>query len=262
MFPRAPVEVKSAMKATLPLVIAFLLGVGVCGTARAGEAEEGLKCIFNGKDLTDWDGNTKFWSAKDGELVGQTTKENPTKGNTFIIWKGGTPGDFELRLSFKIEGGNSGVQYRSKDCGNWVCAGYQYDIRHPLVDAKNTGQCTGKLYDERGPRGQMAFAGEKVVLEAGGKKNVVGKTAEPKAIEDVAKGKEKEWNEVVIIAQGNHLIHKLNGVVTADVTDEDEAKRALSGVLGLQIHAGNPMTVRFKDIRIKLLDAAKDAKPK
>src|SRR6266850_3774325 len=76
--------------------------------------------IFNGKDLTGWDGNPKLWSVKDGAIVGQTTADNPLKGNTFLIWTNGEVGDFELRCSFKIvpnndEGfANSGIQYRSK----------------------------------------------------------------------------------------------------------------------------------------------------
>src|ERR1035441_1529165 len=112
-------------------------------------AEKGFARIFNGKDLTGWDGNPKLWSVKDGAITGQTTAENPAKGNTFLIWTNGTPGDFELRCSFKIVPGdkqgfaNSGIQYRSKvlDPSNWVVGGYQADM-----EAGPT--YTGILYEE------------------------------------------------------------------------------------------------------------------
>src|SRR5437660_812454 len=89
--------------------------------------EEGFTPIFNGKDLTGWDGNPALWSVKDGAIVGQTSEANPIKNNTFLIWTNGQPGDFELRCSFKIEPlntsgfANSGIQYRSKvlDPNGW-----------------------------------------------------------------------------------------------------------------------------------------------
>jgi len=82
-------------------------------------ADAGFKSIFNGKDLTGWEG-LSFWSVKDGAIVGQTTAEKPTKGNTFLLWKDGTLANFELRLKFRLTAqnekafGNSGIQYRSK----------------------------------------------------------------------------------------------------------------------------------------------------
>lgn len=76
--------------------------------------EVGFKSIFDGKTLKGWDGNADFWSVKDGAITGITTKEMPTKGNTFIVWREGKVSDFELRLQFRITGGNSGIQYRSK----------------------------------------------------------------------------------------------------------------------------------------------------
>ena len=128
-------------------------------TLTAEEREAGFVQLFDGKTLTGWEGNPKFWSVVDGAIVGRTTPENPTKGNTFLIWRHGLLCDFELRLSWKIEGGNSGVQYRSRDYGNWVAGGYQADI-----DANH--RYTGILYEERG-RGIMVNRGEKVERGAG-----------------------------------------------------------------------------------------------
>ena len=212
-------------------------------------AEKGFLRIFNGKDLTGWDGNPKLWSVKDGAITGQTTAENPAKGNTFLIWTNGTLTDFELRCSFKLVPGddkgfaNSGIQYRSKvlDPDNWVVGGYQADM-----EAGPT--YTGILYEEQ-MRGILALRGEKVVLGKDGKKQVVGSVG--KASEIGAAIRKGNWNDYVIIAKGNHLQQFINGKQTVDVVDEDEAKRALSGVLALQLHAGPPMTAQFKNIRLK-----------
>jgi hypothetical protein len=213
--------------------------------ARAWGAE--AKAIFNGKDLKDWDGDPKFWSVQDGAITGLTTAENPTKGNTFCVWRGGTLKDFELTMMFKMENHNSGVQYRSKtidnDAGKWVMSGYQADM-------DGSHKYTGGLYEERG-RGILALPGQKVTIGADGKPKVTGTLADPKDIK--AKIKDKDWNALVIIAQGNHLVQKLNGLQTVDITDDDEKRRAMEGLLGLQMHAGPPMKVQFKEIMLKVL---------
>ena len=219
-------------------------------SASAADAEAGCQNIFNGNDLTGWDGNPQLWSVKDGAIVGQTTLEHPAKGNTFLIWTNGTTADFELRASFKITANNdkgfanSGFQYRSKilDQTNWVVGGYQADM-----EAGST--YTGILYEERMTRGIMATRGEKVVWDKDCKKQVTGSLGKSEEIQ--ATIKKEDWNDYVIIAKGNHLQHFVNGKQTVDVTDECEAKFAKSGVLALQLHAGQPMTVEFKNIRIK-----------
>jgi uncharacterized protein (TIGR03067 family) len=233
------------------LLIATALGAMLFAqTNLAPAADAGFASIFNGKDLAGWDGNPKFWSVKDGAIVGQTTTENPTKGNTFLIWKDGTPADFELRFSYKITPNNdkgfanSGVQYRSKvmDATNWGVGGYQADF-----EAGST--YSGILYEERMTRGIMAARGEKVVWDKDCKKQVSGTVGKSEEIQ--AAIKKDGWNDYVIIAQGNHLQHFINGLLTVDVTDECEAKAAKSGVLALQLHAGDPMTVQFLDLRLK-----------
>ena len=239
------------------LIPALVLCVSL--VANAAETEDGFKSIFNGKDLSGWDGNPKFWSVKDGVIVGQTTASNPTKGNTFLIWTNGQTADFELRLSYKITPNgakgfaNSGIQYRSKvvDPANWVVGGYQADF-----EAGNT--YSGILYEER-MRGILAERGQRVTLkEADGKvgKEVTGSVGNSAEIQ--AAIKKADWNDYVIIASGNHLQHFINGKPTVDVTDEAEGKAAKSGVLALQLHAGDPMTVEFKNVRIKTVSAAKD----
>lgn len=232
------------MKTCLLLLAACFAGAFAV-TADHHEA----KPLFNGKDLTGWNGNPKFWSVKDGAIQGQTTKENPTKGNTFLIYTNGDVADFELRFSYKVEGGNSGVQYRSKVVNpeNWVVGGYQGDFEAGK-------KYSGILYDEAnvaGGRGIMAERGESVVWDKDCKKQVTGSVGKSDEIQ--AKIKPDDWNEYVIIARGNNLTHQINGVKTVEVTDDCEAKRLKKGVLALQLHAGPPMVVQIKNIRIKEL---------
>lgn len=207
------------------------------------------KNLFNGKDLTGWKG-LDFWSAQDGTIVGQTTKEHPTKGNTFLVYKDEVA-DFELTFKYRITDvngksdgfGNSGVQYRSKviDEKAFVVGGYQADFE--------CGKAySGILYEERG-RGILAQRGQKTVIKEGSKKpEVTGEVG--KSAEIQAKIKPADWNEYRIVAQGGHLQHFINGVQTIDVVDET-AVGAKKGVLALQLHAGAPMKVEFKDLVLK-----------
>jgi hypothetical protein len=127
------------------------------------------------------------------------------------------------------------------NAAGWVVGGYQADMEHGST-------YSGILYEEKG-RGILANRGEKVVISATGEKKVGGSVGNAAEIE--ASIKKGGWNDYVIIAKGNHLIHKINGRVTIDVTDEQESKAAKSGILALQLHAGTPMVVQFKDVRIK-----------
>lgn len=211
--------------------------------------EEGFKSLFNGRDLTGWDGNPKFWSVKDGCITGITTPDNRTEGNTFLIYRVDSVDDFELRLSYKIIGGNSGVQYRSLDEGRWVVGGYQADF-----EAGTT--FSGILYEERG-RGILAERGQitKIVADpANAEKHkvvVLGSAGKSEDIQAVIK--KEDWNDYIIIARGNQLTHIINGRVTVSVIDEHAAKSRKSGVMALQLHAGPPMTLQVKDIRLRPL---------
>ncbi len=212
--------------------------------ALTGAIASAQDSIFDGKTLEGWKGNDAFWSVKDGAITGTTTKENPTKGNTFLIWQGGEISDFELKLQFKIIGGNSGIQYRSVDKGNHVVNGYQADI-----EAGET--YIGILYEEGG-RGILAQRGQKVEIASDGKKTVASEpTVDNKKF--LASVKKEDWNTMEVIAKGPHLVQKINGSTTIDVTDNQEGKAKAAGILALQLHAGPPMTVQFKDIQLKKL---------
>lgn len=217
-------------------------------SALTASADDGWVSIFDGKTLENWDGNPKFWSVKDGAITGQTTAENPTKGNTFIIWKGGTPGDFELRCKYKIVGGNSGIQYRSfvVDQENWVVGGYQADF-------EAGDRYSGILYGERF-RGILADRGQKTVIGDDHKPTVAEQFGDSAEIQKSIR--KEDWNDYHIVAKGFHFVHKINGVKTAECTDEDKEQRRKDGVIALQLHAGPPMIVQFKDIQIKELKKA------
>ncbi len=211
--------------------------------------------IFNGKDLTGWDGDSRLWTVKDGVIRGQTTPEKQTKGNTFCVWRGGRLKDFELKMKFRIENGNSGVQYRSKEFGKWRITGYQAEV-------ENAQGKVGFLYHEGG-RGWLVNVGDFMVIDDKGEKKVISNVNDQKGLIDAGYYTEKGWNEYHIICQGNHVTHYLNGFQTMELIDDDrvtnpddpkDTKGSIrEGVLALQIHAGPPMLVEFKDIRLKTL---------
>jgi putative membrane-bound dehydrogenase-like protein len=230
------------------LVFPFLLA-----TVALAADDEGFEPIFDGKSLEGWDGNPDFWSVKDGAITGQTTKEKPAKGNTFIIWRKGEVGDFELKCQYKIIGHNSGIQYRSFEVPNekWVVGGYQADF-----EAGDT--YSGINYGERF-RGILANRGQKTVVKRGDDGNVkvevVGTVGDSAEIQK--KIKKEDWNDYHIIAKGFTFEHRINGVVTSICTDEDTKERRAKGILALQLHAGPPMTVQFRNIRLKRLEPKK-----
>ena len=215
-------------------------------TPPAGQPDaDGFVSLFNGKDLEGWKGDAKFWSVRDGAITGQSTKENPLRHNTFLVWQGGDVGDFELRVTCRISGNNSGIQYRSKlvDPDKFVVHGYQADF--------GPGEShNGKLYDEGG-RAALAQPGQKVVVRPDGKVAVVGTLGDATEIKTGIP--EDTWVEYVIVARGNHLVHQIDGKVMIDAIDEHDAKRSYSGLLALQMHGGEPMTVQFKNVRLKTL---------
>ncbi len=214
-----------------------------------------LRSIFNGRDLTGWDGDPRLWSVKDGAIRGQTTAENAAKGNTFLIWQGGRTKDFELRLTFRCgPTNNSGIQYRSnrvKEGGRvrnaWVVAGYQHEIRNNDV----TPSVSGFIYEERGTRGRMCLIGEKVEWTKDGEKKLLGQLITPKEYKQLFRL--NDWNDVVIIAKGNHLRHFLNGRQIVDCVDNHPKLARRDGVLALQLHAGKPMWVEYKNVRFREL---------
>ncbi|MFN3169023.1 MAG: family 16 glycoside hydrolase [Phycisphaeraceae bacterium] len=219
------------------------LNLGKTRRAKPSAADaEGFVSIFDGKTLEGWEGDTDYWRVEDGAIVGVITEDNPLKRNTFLIYRGGEPSDFELKLEYRVaEGANSGIQYRSQEEDNFGMKGYQADIEH---GPRWTGQC----YDEGG-RGFLAKRGESVVVEAGQPPKVVEQIGDPA---ELMKSVDLDgWNEYHLVVKGNHFIHYVNGVRMAEVVDNDKANRENQGLLGLQLHSGPPTEVAFKAIRLK-----------
>ena len=207
-------------------------------------SDSDVTVLYGGGDLTGWVGRDDLWSTENGQIVGRTTAENPLKQNTFLIWQGDVPNDFELTAQFKIEAGNSGIQYRStvKDKEKFVVGGYQADIDF-------TNRFAGILYEEKG-RGILANRGESVTIDADGEKE---KQRFGNA-KDLAAGIHPgEWNDFRVVAKGNKLQHFINETKTAEVIDKQPGKAADDGVIALQIHVGPPMVVRFKNIKVRKL---------
>ena len=197
---------------------------------------DGATSLFNGKDLTGWKGNPKLWSVKDGVIVG-SSHGNKLKGNTFLILEGDDLTDFHLTYQARVEGNNSGVQYRSAivDENNFVMRGYQADM-HPKQ------QYLAMLYEEKG-RGILVQRGQKVDISEGGKKSVLSQF-------DIEPTDASKWQTYEVIAKGDTVIHKLNGTVAMILTDAS-SKRLKSGRIGLQLHAGAPMKVEYRNIKLK-----------
>jgi Domain of Unknown Function (DUF1080) len=220
------------------------------------EDRTGFEPIFDGKSLSNWDGDTAFWKAIDGSIVGESTAENPVKENTFLVWKGGEPADFELKVELRMTGGNSGIQVRSTHLpagtkvedrevtGQWVLKGYQADF-----DAQNV--YTGMWYEERA-RGFLARRGTATYVPAGGGPRTIGNLERtPDELKAIIK--QGDWNHVHVIARGSTLINIVNGNVTAVVVDDDLKNRAVKGLIGFQIHTGPPMKVEFRNVALKKL---------
>lgn len=206
----------------------------------------GFDSIFDGKTLKDWDGDTNFWRPENGSLVGETTVEKPLKSNTFLVWRGGAPKDFELKLDYRINATNSGVQYRSSEVpgdAKWVLKGYQADI-----DAQN--RFTGQIYEEKG-RGFLALRGQFTRIQGPGKQTLVGSPGDGESLKALIKV--DDWNTLHIIARGNVIVQVLNGRVMSMIIDDDPQGRALEGLLGLQLHVGPPMKVEFRNIWLRKL---------
>ncbi len=216
---------------------------------------DGWISLFNGKDLTGWEGLKDYWTVVDGAIQCSETKENSKQTNLILLASKASPekfANFEIHYSFKwvTPSGNSGLQIRGKidNAAAMHVGGYQADI-----DAGNG--YTGIIYDEggvAGGRGIMSNRGEKTVWDAENKRTStpLGKTSdEIKAmIKPVG-----QWNDVAVVVNGNNITYSINGQVTTEMTD-NSPKACKDGVIGLQMHGGHTMTLHFKDFKIKMLD--------
>jgi hypothetical protein len=258
----------------VPAALAFVLALGALLTAQQPQAPqsgqplrraggvfpqadaddtEGFVAIFDGKTLAGWDGDTRFWRAENGEIVGETSPDNVVKQNNFLIWRGGTVRDFELKLEFRINGTNSGVQYRSTELpsiGKWVLKGYQADIDF-------TQNYLGNVHDERGraPSGDghvvLSRRGDVTRIVEGPKYKVIGTIADPTLLRGAMNV--NGWNQYHIIARGAVLMQLVNGQLMAVAIDEDTKHAAPEGLIGFQMHVGPPFRVQYRNVMLRKL---------
>ncbi|PSL01670.1 3-keto-disaccharide hydrolase [Cecembia rubra] len=223
------------------------------------EDDDGFISIFDSQSMEGWEGDPDIWRVEDGLLIGELTAETDLKSNTFLIWKGGEPRDFELKVDFKItENGNSGINYRSERLEDipFALRGYQADI-----DGKNT--YTGQNYEER-KRTTLAYRGQQTKINPQDPPGEIRDFVERNAWRGLELTKElgdrdslknlikaEDWNQMHLVIKGNHLQHFVNGILMSEVVDEDLVNRSFEGFLGFQVHVGPPMQVAFKNIYIK-----------
>lgn len=213
----------------------------------------GFVSIFDGKTLTGWDGDTKFWRVENGEIVGETTPEKVVTLNNFLIWRGGTVKDFELKVEFRMSGTNSGIQYRSTELpavGKWVLKGYQADMDF-------TEGFVGNVHDERGrsPAGEghvvLARRGQMTRIVDGPTYKAVATIGDSTLLRGVMNV--NGWNQYHIIARGPVLMQIMNGQLMAVAIDEDAKHAVAEGLLGFQMHVGPPFKIQYRNVMLRKL---------
>jgi hypothetical protein len=210
--------------------------------------EAGFRPIFDGKTLNGWEGDPKYWRVEDGNLVGEITPETIIKSNTFIIWRGGSPKDFELKADYRItSGGNSGINYRSVVVPDTVTPSNKFAMRGYQADIDGKNMYTGQNYEEKG-RLFLATRGQ-VTHVTGVQKPIVLSTLG----EDLVKYITPDWNSYYLIVRGNVLMHILNGHLMCVAIDDDPVGRKFEGLIGVQVHVGGPMKIEYKNFRLKEL---------
>lgn len=226
------------------IFICCVMGV-LASLTHGAEDAEGFQSIFDGT-LKHWEGDPVYWQARDGVLIGEVRPETLLKKNSFIIWRGGELGDFELKLEYRVSPeGNSGINYRSSEVNGekWAMKGYQADI-------DGNDQWSGQNYEERG-RKFLAYRGESVVVRPEMPPALIRSLGDRAELQKIVK--KSDWNQVHIIARGNLLQHFTNKVLMSEVRDEDPKNSQASGLLGVQVHVGPPMKIEFRHIRVKRL---------
>jgi hypothetical protein len=212
--------------------------------------ESGFKPIFDGKTLAGWEGDPKYWRVADGLMTGEITPDTVIKSNTFIIWRGGTPKDFELKVDYRItSGGNSGINYRSVVVPDKVTPANKFAMRGYQCDIDGLNRYTGNNYEEKG-RLFLAVRGEVTHVTGTRTPIVLSTLGENK---DLAAFLSSDWNSIHLIIRGNILMHIINGHLMSVTIDDDPVGRAMEGLIGVQVHVGPPMKIEYRNWRLKNL---------
>jgi len=210
--------------------------------------EPGFQPIFDGKTLAGWDGDPKYWRVEGGAIVGEITADTVIKSNTFIVWRGGRPRDFELKLEYRITAsGNSGINYRSEIVPDPVTPSNAFAVRGYQFDIDGAKRYVGNNYEEKG-RLFVAVRGQMTRIVGGRPPVVLSTFGDPQALGALATD---DWNAVHLIVRGNTLVHMLNGRLMSTTIDDDAPNRPADGLLGVQVHVGPPMKVEYRNVRLK-----------
>lgn len=215
--------------------------------AVAGD-EPGFQPIFDSKTLTGWEGDPTYWRVEDGSLVGEITPATVIKSNTFVVWRGGRPKDFELKLDYRITAeGNSGVNYRSVVVPDTVTPANKFAMRGYQCDLDGRKRYPGNNYEEKG-RLFLAIRGQLTRIVGGRPPVLVATIGDP---DELAKAVTDDWNAIHLIVRGNTLTHMINGRLMTIVIDDDAPNRPVDGLIGMQVHVGPPMKVEYRNLRLK-----------
>jgi Domain of Unknown Function (DUF1080) len=210
--------------------------------------EAGFQPIFDGKTLAGWEGNPTYWRVENGALTGEITAQTVIKSNTFIIWRGGRPKDFELKLDYRITPeGNSGINYRSTVVPDPVTPENKFAMRGYQCDLDGRKRYPGNNYEEKG-RLFLAVRGQVTHVVGGRPPILLSSFGDADAL---AAHVTDDWNAVHLIIRGNTLAHMINGRLMSVVIDDDAPNRPVDGLIGVQVHVGPPMKVEYRNIRLK-----------
>ena len=205
-----------------------------------GAVEAGFKSIFNGIDLSGWEGKDGWWTVEEGALSSESTPAKPCTDCNYLMWRGGKPADFELRASFRLsEAANSGIQIRTEERPNWDTFGYQADMT-------GDGALVGFVYHHS--RGLIAGRGEDATFAADGAKTVTA-IGDPATL--LKRFRQGDWNSYRVVCRGPEISLFVNGILMCHINDRHATEAAKSGVIALQMHPGPPMKVQFKDVRMR-----------
>lgn len=210
--------------------------------------EAGFEPMLDGKTLAGWEGDPKYWRIENGMLTGEITPRTLIKSNTFIVWRGGSPKDFELKADYRItSGGNSGINYRSVVVPDLVTPANQFAMRGYQADIDGRNIYTGQNYEEKG-RLFLALRGQMTHVVGGRKPIILSSLGSSTELASVITN---DWNSYHLIIRGNTLMHILNGRLMSLTIDDDEANRKSDGLIGVQVHVGGPMKVEYRNFRLK-----------
>jgi len=247
-------------------------GCGYPPEPRDDADHAGWTPLFDGRTLTGWDGNPEVWRVEDGAIVAESTADRRV-GTTYLIWRGGEPSDFELKLEIKADADiHSGVFYRSKvgptpprapapgrsttpatprkplpppavpADPKWNVTGYALDFDYGLDN-------DGNVQDTTRPETQVGWRGHVVRLEPARRPTSIGSLGDRDAMKAFVK--QGDWNQLHVIARGSAVTHIVNGHVMAILIDDDPVARKASGVIALQIEQFGTGRIRFRNIWLK-----------